>query len=258
MNSKLLQQLLNFGLSDKEAKIYISLLETGALTVFEIAKNSGINRSSAYVVLESLKKRGLVGISNDKKVRKYVASSPEILLETAKQESRKFESITQGLEQIIPDLKAIHAETKHKPTVKVFEGRNGLINLFEDSLYCQSKELRIVSELLPVGEILTDYVPEYVKKRLTAGIKMFGIHPDSGYMENYKELAARSNDEAVFIPSDRYKTPADLAIYDNKIAYMTAQDGGFGVLIEDQNMAEAMKSLFDLAYAEAKRLENSK
>jgi F0F1-type ATP synthase alpha subunit len=30
------------------------------------------------------------------------------------------------------------------------------------------------------------------------------------------------------------------------------------VVIEDKNMAEAMKSLFDLAYSEAKRLEGSK
>lgn len=258
MNSKLLQQLLNFGLSDKEAKIYISLLETGALTVFEIAKNSGINRSSAYVVLESLKKRGLVGISNDKKVRKYVASSPEILLETAKQESRKFESITQGLEQIIPDLKAIHAETKHKPTVKVFEGKNGLISLYEDSINSKEKLIRIVSEVAPIAQLLQDYVPGYVVRRIQAGVKMLGIHPDSGFLEEYKKIVPKGLDETVFIPSDQYKTPADLAIYDDKIGYMTSKDGGFGVLIEDKNMAEAMKSLFDLAYAEAKRLENSK
>jgi hypothetical protein len=35
---------------------------------------------------------------------------------------------------------------------------------------------------------------------------------------------------------------------------MTAEDGGFGVLIEDKNMADVMKSVFDLAYEEAKRL----
>ena len=49
--------LKNFGLSEKEAKIYLALLELEAATVFETAKQSGINRSSAYVVLEALQKK---------------------------------------------------------------------------------------------------------------------------------------------------------------------------------------------------------
>ena len=77
MSDILLKQLVNFGLSEKEAKIYLALLELEMATVFEVAKQSGINRSSAYVVLEGLKKKGLVGISDDKKVRRYIAASPE-------------------------------------------------------------------------------------------------------------------------------------------------------------------------------------
>ena len=64
MNNLIAKQLINFGFSEKEAKIYLALLELEAATVFETAKLSGVNRSSAYVVLEALKKKGFVGISD--------------------------------------------------------------------------------------------------------------------------------------------------------------------------------------------------
>ena len=57
MSELLIKKLVNYGLSDKEARIYLALLELEAATVFEAARQSGVNRSSAYVVLESLSRR---------------------------------------------------------------------------------------------------------------------------------------------------------------------------------------------------------
>ena len=56
-NKLLVTNLIEFGLSDKEARIYLSLLESDTSMVQEIAKNAGVNRSSTYVVLESLKRK---------------------------------------------------------------------------------------------------------------------------------------------------------------------------------------------------------
>src|SRR5258705_13289394 len=102
MNDHILKQLIAFGLSDKEAKIYLALLELELATVHEVAKQSGINRSSAYVVLESLKRKGFVGISEDKNVRQYVAASPETLLYSAKTAAKKQADLSHGVESIIP------------------------------------------------------------------------------------------------------------------------------------------------------------
>ena len=96
--SELHKKLTDFGLSEKEAKIYLALLELEAATVSEAAKNSGINRSSAYVVLEALRKKGIVGISDDKKVRRYLAASPETLLRSAITSAQKQEEIKSGIE----------------------------------------------------------------------------------------------------------------------------------------------------------------
>ena len=64
--------LIKFGLSEKEASVYIALLELEVAVVQEIASAAGINRSSTYVVLEALQKRGLVNTNAGRGIKKYV------------------------------------------------------------------------------------------------------------------------------------------------------------------------------------------
>ena len=58
-------------------------------SVGEIVKASGLNRSSTYVTLEMLKKKSLVSITGEELVLRYVATSPEVLLRSAR--TPKFE-----------------------------------------------------------------------------------------------------------------------------------------------------------------------
>jgi sugar-specific transcriptional regulator TrmB len=255
MTNLLLKQLIDFGLSEKEGKIYLTLLELEAATVFEVAKQSGVNRSSAYVVLEALKKKGLVGISDDKKVSRYIAASPEALLYTAKSATKKQKDIKTGIESVLPELKALHKGTRGKPIVKIFEGQIGLINALEDSLISKEKFLRAVSSLEKVSKLLPpDYFFGYISRRTEKGIKMHGIHPANDIARKLVKASLHKLDTPLLIPEKKYTTPADLAIYDNKIGYLSSENGGFAVIIESKEMAEVMKSVFDLAWEEAKRL----
>lgn len=52
------QQLKQLGFSDKEAKVYMASLELGPDTAQEIAKKAGVNRTTTYVIIEKLIKKG--------------------------------------------------------------------------------------------------------------------------------------------------------------------------------------------------------
>jgi len=258
-NNLLVSSLVEFGLSDKEAKIYISLLELEIATVNQIAKASGINRSSAYVVLEALKKRGLVSISEDKNVQQYIPTSPSVLLKTAEALVNKQEQIKKNIDAIIPDLKALHKGTKQKPIVRGFEGKEGLVAQFEDSLVPKEKLLRIASSLKKLdGIISSDYIADYAKRRIQNNIKKFGIHPVDDFSSKLLKVLPQSKDEQVLIPEKKFNFPTDLALYDNKIAYMSEHHGGIGVIIESKEMSDVMKSIFDLAFEGAKHTPGSK
>ena len=251
----LIKQLVEFGLSEKEAAVYISLLELELAGVNEIAKKAGINRSSTYVVLESLKGKGLVGTSDDKKVRQYIAASPEMLHRVAGDLAKKQEEIRKGIDSIVPELKALHKDTKHRPKVSVFEGREGLISVFEDSLNCKEKLMRVASSVENLLHIIPpDYFPQYVKTRIKRGIKMRGIHPANEFSKKIAEMDPEEFDELALIPVNKFLVPVDIAIYDNKIGYMSPKDGGIAIIIEDEVITDAMKKIFNLAFEEARRL----
>jgi len=252
--SLLTKQLLEFGLSEKEAKVYLALLELEVATVSEIAETADVNRSSAYVVLESLKKKGLVSISEDKKIQRYIAISPDFLLYEAESKAKRMVEIKNRISNIVPELKALYKGSKKRPIVKVFEGKNGLINAFEDTLDCKEKLMRVASSVENIIKLLPEYFPGYVQRRVESKIKMHGMHPADAAAKRLMESDSVKIDVPILIPKDKYKIPADMAIYDDKIGYMTPGGGGLAILIQNKEMAEVMKSIFDMAWAEAKRL----
>jgi len=254
MNS-LTKKLIDFGLTEKEAKVYLATLELEVASVNEIAKQSGINRSSTYVVLESLKKRGLVGISDDKNVRKYVAASPETLLQTAKAAAKKQEEIKSEIESVVPELKALHKDTKRKPKVRVYEGINGVREVYYNIFSTKASDLKTYSNAADIFRTFPDF-SEHLKERIRRGIKMYAINPATkDCLELMKRpLPPGCEDELLFIPEKNFTFSSDLAVYDDLIAIASPLER-FGVIIESREISAMIRASFDLAWEEAKRLD---
>lgn len=255
MSSALLKQLQNFGLSDKEAKIYLSLLELDMATVFEVAKQSGINRSSAYVVLEALKKKGLVGISDDTKIRKYIAASPETLLHSAKSAAQKQEDLRASIESIIPELKALHKGTRARPIVKVFEGENGAKEVYLSTFTANSKELRTFANPINIFNRIPDFVEAHDKERNKRGIKMYLINPATKeVLELYKHVKPEPPVEVLLVPENKFNFTSDMGIIGDIVTFISPKED-FGIIIQSKEIAEILRTNFDLAWEEAKKLD---
>ena len=254
MTNPLLEQLVNFGLSEKEAKIYLALLELEMATVFEVAKHSGVNRSSAYVVLEALKKKGFVGISDEKRIRNYIAASPETLLHAARTVARKHEDTKLGMESILPELKALHKATKRRPIFKIFEGENGAKEVYLSTLKSNSKELRTFANPINIFKRVPDFAEAHDKQRAKKGIKMFMINPATKeVIEMYKHKTPEEPYEAMLIPENKFKFSSDMGIIGDIVTFISPKDN-FGMIIESRDIADMLKNSFDLAWEEAKRL----
>jgi sugar-specific transcriptional regulator TrmB len=255
-SNPLAKKIIEFGLSEKETLIYLTLTELQRGTATEIAEKSSTNRSSAYVVLESLKRKGLINTSEDKKVQTYLAIPPETLFEQAQSRTQKAREIEQKIREIIPELKALHKDTKQKPKVRVFEGKQGFASALNDSLDNKTKLMRECSSSKNIFQVTPDGLTHYIQKRIELGIRMNGIHPDdkTEKMISRKWPKIDTLGKSIFIPPRKYKFPADIMIYDDKICYLSPDKRGFAIIIESKEMAEVMKNIFDLAYKEAQRI----
>lgn len=251
----LTKELEEFGLSEKEAKIYLALVELEIATAHQVAERADVNRSSTYVVLDSLLHKGLVSVSNDKNVKQYVATNPEVLLREIDTEIEQKKIVREGINKILPELKALHRETKKRPKVRVFEGKKGLIASFEDSLTSKEKLIRVTSAVSKMTKLLPLYFPKYVKKRKELGITMKGIHLDDTTARTLQRLKIINPQNHILLDADKYNFPVDYAIYDDKIAYMTAEGGGLSIIVESPGIAEVSKEIFDLAFEKAKLIK---
>lgn len=72
--------LRSLGFTEYEAQAYVTLVEHGELSGYELAKRSGIPRANVYAVAGKLLGRGAVLQSHGDKHQRYVAVAPTVLL----------------------------------------------------------------------------------------------------------------------------------------------------------------------------------
>ncbi len=70
---ELIQVLNSLGFTENEAKVYITLLKSGAQNGYETSKLSGVPRSRVYIILEALVSRGILVCSHNGKNNIYKA-----------------------------------------------------------------------------------------------------------------------------------------------------------------------------------------
>ena len=69
-----------------------------------------------------------------------------------------------------------------------------------------------------------------------------------------KTLDAEEKREIAFVPADKYYFSPEINIYDDKVMIASWREK-LGVIIESHEIADAMKKIYELAWAEAKKLD---
>lgn len=122
--AKILQKI---GLSERESRIYIDLLENNISTISDIARRTTLHRPVIYQTLPLLEESGLVSRNLRGKRLYYMAESPNKLRTI-------MENLAKGFETTISDLEEMHERREKKPTIKTLSGEKGIRFVFYDVL----------------------------------------------------------------------------------------------------------------------------
>ena len=244
MLEKYLQDL---GLTDKEAIIYLALLQVDGATALDLSKKTKINRSTVYVVIESLSKKGLVSETTVGKKTQFQAEPPERLETYIERRRAQFEEQSSRIKDVIPQIKSIQRDTGERPVVKYFEGREGIISLLEEFFSDDGEEGKDVYLLYPkdtLEEIFTEAEREkYRNIRLNKK-----IHSRSMYTSEKGERPSDEMAERMRIDGKKYPISCDVSIYKDKIRINTLGKKFSGIFIKSQDVANTLRSLFNLAF----------
>src|SRR3989344_1011720 len=140
MESKITIILQEYGLDEKEIKVYASLVEKGELNAYILAKITGIHRSTTYTILERLLTKGFISeIQKDGKTFYSAIEISKVIYKIKEKESL--------LLSLIPEFEKIKEEGISR--ARVFESKESQkqfsFNLFNQISSGNIKELYILS-----------------------------------------------------------------------------------------------------------------
>lgn len=251
-NLKLVKTLEYVGFSEKEVLVYLALLELGKGTVAQISRRAGINRPTGYHILASLETKGLARVSGKEPKQEYVAESPDQIEKMILKKIENDQSYIKEVRKIIPELRSMH-NISDRPKVSFYEGREGLEKIYEDTL-TSHEPIRAFATYDDMQVALPGYFPDYFFRRAKKGISIRAIFPyTQAGIELSKDDAVQKRETAM-IPADKYYFSPEINIYDNKIMIASWKEK-LGIVIESNEIADAMKKVFELSWAEAKRLD---
>ncbi len=128
-----------------------------------------------------------------------------------------------------------------------------MIEVYEDTL-TSSETIRAYATVDDMHRALPGYFPKYYKRRAGKGIHIRAIIPSTPIGRERASLDKEEMRETALIPSDKFYFSPEINIYDNKIMIASWKEE-LGIMIESHEIADAMKKAFELAWAEAKRLD---
>lgn len=246
---ELIEALRKFGLAEKEAKVYLSLLGVGEALASEIGAKTNIARQLVYDLFERLIKLGLVSfvIKNNKKY--FKASPPEQLISILKEKEK-------AIDDAMPKLIEIQAIEEHKkPKIEVYEGIEGMKTILNDILRTEKKELIVYGSSKSSFEVIPIFMENWHNRRIKQKLKVRIIYNKTEEikkrLEEFKQTLKLM--EVKFLPVEAL-TPTATLIYGNKIALTVwLKDEPYATLIESKELKDVYKEYFERMWGIAKR-----
>jgi sugar-specific transcriptional regulator TrmB len=238
--------LTNIGLSDKEGKVYLGLLELGTQPASVIAKKAGINRTTCYVILNNLMQKGLVTSYYKASITYFSAGEPDNLIKFLKVQKNKLERNAKELEDNIENLYQIEKSRILKPRLSIFEGLEGVKNIYNDILEAKTVSAFTNPDQRPMD--LELYAQnDFHKKRIKQKIKLKNIIIERETPES--NIRAKLDIKEIRTIPKKYAQNIDAYIYDNKLALiMYVNNNISGVIIESLMINQIAKMTHDIIW----------
>ncbi|MDD4995369.1 MAG: helix-turn-helix domain-containing protein [Patescibacteria group bacterium] len=245
---KLEKTLNKLGLSDKEARVYLAALELGPEAVQEIAKKSGVNRATTYVMIESLIRRGLMSSYEQGKKRLFAPEEPNRLFNSLKSAEQEIEERQSALKSIMPDLLAICAGAENKPRIRLFEGYEGIISIKQD---IQESGTDYMDNILDMDEFkrifsgheFDEQNKKFFKSKLNYRCILTSGPLEQEILEKFKVFSGIR-----FLERGKFFFPGEIGMYANKSAFLTYRGTMIGVIIESAEINQMLRAMFSMLW----------
>jgi sugar-specific transcriptional regulator TrmB len=238
--------LLEIGLSEKEAEVYLLITKYNEITASKISKLMEESRTHVYDTLNKLLEKGLISYIIKDNAKYFKSINPERLLDYLKDKHEKIKAQEKKILKIIPELKKIQSTFKEDFKIEVYEGKEGIKTIMNDILK-EGKEAVVWGATSKVRDYVPDFfIEKYLNERKKKNIKARQLFTDfygvleSPVSENRK------------LPKE-FASPTTTMVYGDKVSIWFWLDIPRLILIQNKDLAKSYKKHFELMWAQAKK-----
>lgn len=252
--------LSKLDLNEEESRIYLSLLEYGGDTAGNIAKKTGIKRTTLYNVLQKMTGKGVIKRTLKYGVRYFSAENPETLYTQFSKKIIDLQHAQSDFHAVLPQLNNLAKDKNFRPKIEIFDGIHAVQNIMQDVLLYRDLE---IYNLWPIKTMIDMLSPEYFEwhniQRIQNNIFINVIWPDDQvvdikthpYMGQGKEHLRE-----IRVIDGKITGQMGYWIYGNKIMFLASHREAFGFIIESADMAQLQKDQWKTLWDKSKILKS--
>jgi len=244
-NIELTHTLTHIGLTEKEAQVYLALLELESGTAYQIALECDVKKPTVYVILEDLRKKGLVlKVPHAKKALFSANDLGDYIKER--------EDNAHSARSLLPKLRLLGSHTK--PQVFFFNGLKGIQQAIEHKFESmRGKEFKsFYGSLVGCSKEIIALYDEWDRKAVDAEISFRIITPDKEHNAHYKEINKLSethtqNVQMKFLKEYEYPSNISFEIGEDFVRTIDAKNLQ-ATIMDDKATADAMRQIFEIVW----------
>lgn len=243
--------LLQLGLNNDEVVLFESLVEKGSQTILQLSRNTQINRTKVYRILEEMKRCGLVEdvVDENRWLAKAIdLAQLDLLVRDAELKAR-------ALREAFPLVSHLISSSRetHQPGTRVVfhRGVDGIKQMVWNTLAAKTEVVGYTYRRL--DEIVGDkFSREWHEEWIRRDLKMRDIYSDE-YLKSFKKNRPETNNlrhfESRYISSKIVNINHQMDIYEDTVAYYNWYEGEvFGVEINNKKIATMQRQLFEITW----------
>jgi sugar-specific transcriptional regulator TrmB len=234
------KDLLNIGLGEKEAEVYLATLQLGYGTVVKIAAKAEINRTTAYTHIKNLIGRGLMMSVEKNGKLFFIAEKPVKLKFFCDQQEQEMARRRATIERIMPELESLYNLAADRPSVRLY-GEEALATVRREIEERRADRLYNIFNY----EKYQDYLnPEHIRRLIESS-----LHFQALYISENKVLDRALHEFRPFnekfhikhLPFRKFNLLCEILVADDQVYIARDADT---LIIKDKLFAETLKLLF--------------
>ena len=174
MSEEVTKQLLEFGLSDKEATIYLALLRSGKARAGEVARKLQLNRMIVYRVLTKLQERELVKATMEKPMKFIPIPLEKALTLLIKETETKLGLMKDRYDSVLDDWKNVLTEPPVSDVMsfRIVQGRKQIYELLTKMFKSADNFIRLVTTKKDLVRFQYVDLDDALKRAAKRGVKV--------------------------------------------------------------------------------------